>query len=41
MHRDNRHLYGVPPSFLGGAYPIFEFGTQKVGIKYPCYSWHT
>ena len=27
--------------FLGGAYPIFEFGAKKVGVKYPCDSWHT
>ena len=36
--RDNRHLNGVPPIFLGGTYPIFEFAAKKVGVKYPCIS---
>ena len=36
LARDNRHLYGVPPDFLGGAYPLFEFGATEVGVKYPC-----
>ena len=36
--RDNRHLNRVPPNFLGGAYPIFEFAAKKVGVNYPCIS---
>ena len=34
--RDNRHLCGVPPDFLGGAYPRNSEGDLKRRVKELC-----